>query len=79
MKRLKKTLPGGPFHICEKLWTLPQEAKARLLMSTPAVGPIVALTYASAIDDPGRFKSSKRVGAHFGLTPRKYQSGQTDC
>jgi transposase len=55
-----------------------QDAKARLLMSTPAVGPIVALTYASAIDDPGRFKSSKRVGAHFGLTPKKYQSGQTD-
>jgi transposase len=54
------------------------DAKARLLMSTPSVGPIVALTYASAIDDPGRFKSSKRVGAHFGLTPKKYQSGQTD-
>src|SRR4030081_2212199 len=55
-----------------------QDAKARLLMSTPSVGPIVALTYASAIDDPGRFKSSKRAGAHFGLTPKKYQSGQTD-
>lgn len=54
------------------------DAKARLLMSTPAVGPIVALTYAAAIDDPARFKSSKRVGPHFGLTPRKYQSGQTD-
>jgi transposase len=54
------------------------DAKARLLMSTPAVGPIVALTYASAIDDPGRFKSSKRVGAHFGLTPKRYQSGETD-
>lgn len=55
------------------------DAKARLLMSTPAVGPIVALTYASAIDDPGRFKSSKRAGSHFGLTPKKYQSGETDC
>jgi transposase len=54
------------------------DAKARLLMSAPAVGPIVALTYVSAIDDPGRFKSSKRVGAHFGLTPKKYQSGETD-
>src|SRR3984893_18787021 len=53
-------------------------AKARLLMSTPAVGPIVALTYASAIDDPTRFKSSKQAGAHFGLTPKKYQSGETD-
>jgi transposase len=54
------------------------DAKARLLMSTPAVGPIVALTYAAAIDDPARFKSSKQAGSHFGLTPRKYQSGETD-
>jgi len=51
---------------------------ARLLMSIPAVGPIVSLTYVSAIDDPARFKSSKQVGAHFGMTPKKYQSGETD-
>jgi transposase len=54
------------------------DAGAELLMSTPAVGPIVALTYASAVDDPARFKSSKQAGAHFGLTPKKYQSGETD-
>jgi transposase len=54
------------------------DGKARLLMSTPAVGPIVALTYSSAIDDPARFKSSKQAGPHFGLTPKKYQSGETD-
>ncbi|NEV03079.1 transposase, partial [Bradyrhizobium uaiense] len=54
------------------------DPQARLLTSVPAVGPIVALTYASAIDDPGRFTSSKRVGAHFGLTPKKYQSGEID-
>jgi transposase len=54
------------------------DARTRLLMSTPGVGAIVALTYASAIDDPARFKSSKRVGAHFGLTPKKHQSGETD-
>ncbi len=53
-------------------------ARAKLLMSTPSVGPIVALTYASAIDDPARFKSSKQAGPHFGLTPKKYQSGETD-
>jgi transposase len=52
--------------------------QAKLLMTTPAVGPIVALTYAAAIDDPKRFRSSKATGAHFGLTPKKYQSGQTD-
>jgi transposase len=53
-------------------------ARTRLLMSTPAVGPIVALTYAAAIDDPARFKSSKQAGSHFGLTPKKYQSGEID-
>jgi transposase len=50
----------------------------RRLMSTPGVGVIVALTYASGIDDPARFTSSKAVGAHFGMTPKKYQSGETD-
>jgi transposase len=54
------------------------DAKARLLMSTPAVGPIISLTYASAIDDPFRFTSSKRAGPLFGLTPKKHQSGETD-
>jgi len=54
------------------------DTKALLLMSTPAVGPIVALTYGSAIDDPARFTSSKQAGPHFGLTPKKYQSGETD-
>jgi len=52
--------------------------RTRLLMSTPGVGPIVALTYVSAIDDPSRFSSSKMVGPHFGLTPTRYQSGETD-
>lgn len=54
------------------------DARVRLLMSAPGVGAIVALTYVSAIDDPARFTSSKDVGAHFGLTPKKYQSGETD-
>jgi transposase len=54
------------------------DSRARLLMSVPGVGPIVSLTFASAIDDPARFTSSKQVGAYFGLTPTKYQSGETD-
>src|SRR5207302_4101399 len=54
------------------------DTRARLLMSAPGVGALVALTYVSAVDDPARFKSSKTVGAHFGLTPKKYQSGETD-
>jgi transposase len=54
------------------------DVRARLLMTTPGVGPIVSLTYVSAIDDPARFKNSKTVGSHFGMTPKKYQSGETD-
>lgn len=54
------------------------DTRARLLMSTLGVGVLVALTYVAAIDDPARFRSSKAVGAHFGLTPKKYQSGETD-
>jgi transposase len=54
------------------------DRRARLLMSAPGVGVIVALTYVSAIDDPTRFRSSKAVGPHFGLTPKRYQSGETD-
>ena len=55
-----------------------EDERARLLMTTPGVGVIVALTFVAAIDDPARFRSSKMVGAHFGLTPRRYQSGETD-
>ena len=54
------------------------DARTRLLMTAPGVGPIVGPTYVAAIDDPARFSSSKSVGAHFGMTPKKYQSGEID-
>jgi transposase len=41
----------------------------------PGVGPVTALTFMSAVDDPHRFAESKTLGAHFGLTPRRLQSG----
>lgn len=47
-------------------------------MTVPGVGAVVALTFRTAVDDPTRFRSSRSVGAHFGLTPRKYQSGEVD-
>jgi len=50
----------------------------RQLMSVPGVGAIVAITFKSGVDDPGRFRRSRDVGPHFGLTPRKYQSGELD-
>jgi transposase len=48
------------------------------LMSVPGVGAVVAITFRSGVDDPARFRRSRDVGPHFGLTPRKYQSGEID-
>ena len=50
----------------------------RRLMTVPGVGALVAITCATAIDDPTRFSRSRAVGAPFGLTPKEYQSGETD-
>jgi transposase len=47
-------------------------------MTTPGVGVLVALTFVAAVDDAKRFRSSRAVGPHFGLTPRKQQSGEPD-
>jgi transposase len=55
-----------------------EDATCRRLMTVPGVGALVAVTFTSAVDDPGRFTRSRTVGAHFGLTPKKYQSGETD-
>lgn len=50
----------------------------RRLMTIPGVGPVVALTYRATIDVPARFRNSRAVGAVMGLTPCKYQSGESD-
>ena len=55
-----------------------KDAICRRLMTTPGVGPLVAITFKTGVDDPSRIGKSKAVGALFGLTPKKYQSGETD-
>jgi transposase len=50
----------------------------RLLMSVPGIGVLSVLAYVSTIEDPARFARSRSVGAHMGLTPRQYQSGEVD-
>jgi transposase len=50
----------------------------RRLMTIPGVGRLTALAFAAAIDDPGRFRRSRDVGAYLGLVPRRYQSGEID-
>ncbi|EDZ41362.1 transposase [Rhodobacteraceae bacterium HTCC2083] len=55
-----------------------QDEVCMRMMTVPGVGPIASLTFKAAVDDPTRFKRSRTVGAHFGLTPRRYQSGEHD-
>lgn len=54
------------------------DAVCKRLMSVPGVGPVTARAFKTGVDDPTRFSSSRNVPAHFGLTPRRYQSGETD-
>jgi transposase len=53
------------------------DAVCRRFMTVPGVGPIAALTFKVAVDDPHRFSRSRTVGAHFGLTPKRHQSGSS--
>ena len=55
-----------------------EDPVCRRLMTMPGVGAVVALTYRVAVDVPTRFSKSRTVGAHIGLTPKRYQSGEVD-
>ena len=63
-KRVKRVAAND--HVCS------------LLMTTLGVGAMTAMHFKAAVDDPTRFKSSRTVAAHFGLTPRRFQSGEID-
>jgi len=54
------------------------EPICRQLMTIPGLGPLTALALRATVDQPARFRRSGDVGAHLGLTPRRYQSGETD-
>jgi transposase len=55
-----------------------QDRICRLMMTMPGVGPLTAISFVTAIEDPHRFRRSQDVGAYLGLTPRRYQSGEVD-
>jgi len=58
--------------------TARQSAATKLLMTTPGIGAITAVSYVAAIEDPDNFRTSRSVGAWLGLTTRRYQSGEVD-
>ena len=55
-----------------------KDPTCRRLMSVPGIGVVSVLAYVSTVEDPKRFARSRSVGAHMGLTPRQYQSGEID-
>jgi transposase len=55
-----------------------EDPVCKRLMTIPGIGPVISLAYKATIDDPSRFRNSKMVAAHLGLTPRVYQSGEMD-
>ncbi len=55
-----------------------REVQVRLLRTIPGVGARLAEAFAAAVDDPSRFRNGRQVGSYFGLTPRQYQSGNSD-
>jgi len=55
-----------------------EDEDVRRSMTVPGIGPITALAFHAAIDDPSRFQRSRSVGAYVGLTPRRYASGEVD-
>ena len=63
-----------------QLLIVARESEAtKLLMTIPGIGAVTAVSYVTAIEDPGNFRTSRSVGAWLGLTTRRYQSGEVDC
>ena len=63
---------------CKLLSLARNDKDSRRSMTIPGIGPITALAFHSAIDDPNRFRRSRSVGAYVGLTPRRHASGEVD-
>jgi len=54
------------------------DATCRQLVTMPGVGPVTALAFVAAVDDPARFRRARDIGAWAGLTPKRSQSGERD-
>jgi transposase len=79
MLHIRETLLQELRTLEKKLMSMARSDPAvQTLMTAPGVGAIVALTFKNGVDDPDRFSRSRDVGPWLGLTPTRYQSGQTD-
>ena len=55
-----------------------EHAVCRQLMTAPGIGPVTALRFVAAIDEPGRFSSAHRVQSYLGLTPGEHSSSERE-
>jgi transposase len=72
---LMKQIEGFDSRLRKRAKALPA---CRRLMTVPGAGVLTSMAYLAALDDLTRFSSSADPGAYFGLTPRRYQSGEVD-
>jgi transposase len=85
VKESLKCLLDAFYQIIQQMKLLEEKIEAiakhdedvKLLTTIPGVGTLIALTFKVYVGDPNRFKTSKAVGAYFGMTPRQYSSGET--
>jgi transposase len=54
------------------------EERVQLLQTIPGVGPRLAESLVTLIDNPHRFKRGKEIGAYLGLVPKQIQSGESN-
>jgi transposase len=54
------------------------DERCQVLQTIPGIGPITSFAFSCSLGDPERFKKSRTVGAYFGLSPKRKQSGQMD-
>lgn len=54
------------------------DRRVKQLRTAPWVGPRLGEAVVAIIDDPKRFKNARQVSSYSGLTPRRWQSGESD-
>ena len=54
-----------------------EDPTCRRLMTAPGVGPVTAVAFVAALDDPRRFRHASQVAQYLGLVPREFSSGES--
>ncbi len=77
--RLRRQMSGELAMMSKRIKTLAKsDATCRQLMMMPGMGPVTALIFVTAVDDPARFRRACDIGAWAGLKPKRSRSGERD-